>query len=385
MFNFEAYFPTRMLVGNKSIDAFPEQARNLGSKAMLVTGKESMKRSGYTDRVIRNLKAVGIETVLFDEVQSNPTRQTVNDGGKLARKEKVEMVVGLGGGSALDAAKGIAVLGKYGGDIWDFVKGKKITEPVLPIIALPSTAGTGSEATLYAVISDDEARAKDGFMSEFIFTSIAVIDPELMSTTPASLTAKAGADALAQAIESYLTKRAHPYSDMLALESLRLCSAHLRTVVQDGMNLQSRAAMGWASSLAGIAISLVDVVIGHHVSEAVGAIYHTHHGETAAVLLPYAMEFNFEGTKDRLARIAKVLGIDTSKLSLDEAARRAIEAVRELLKQIGIPERLSALGVQRSAIPEILNILKNRTPDLEAGNYHEISIKSMREYIERTL
>jgi len=385
MFDFTAYMPTRLLLGKKSIDQFPQVVKSFGNKALLVTGKRSMKESGFTDRAIRKLSSVGIEVELFDEVQSNPTMKAVNEGGALARKASVDMVIGLGGGSALDSAKAIAVLAKYGGSIWDFIEGKEIDKPVLPIICLPSTAGTGSEVTKYAVISNEKARLKEGFASNFIFPAVAVLDPELMSTVPHSLTVKAGGDVLAHAIEAYLTKLANPYSDIVALESIRLCVKYLKKVAKNGKNLKNRTAMGWASSLAGIAISFVDVVIGHHVSEAVGALYRTHHGETAALLLPYAMEFNFEGTKERLTHIAEVMGVDIKGMSVDEAALKSIEAVRSLLKEIGIPEKLRDLGVGKKEIPKMLEILKKRVPDLKAGNHHEITIESIKQYIEMAL
>lgn len=385
MISFDAVMPARLMVGENTIDAFPQAAAEIGSKAMLVTGKHSMKASGYTERVIRSLKTAGIDVVLFDEVRSNPKRETINSGGETARREKVDMVIGLGGGSALDTAKGIAVLGVYDNDIWDFVEGKEIDTPILPIIGIPSTAGTGSEVTKYAVISDDSAGLKEGFASDRIFSTIAVIDPGLMSTVPADLTAKAGGDALAQAVEAYLTKLAHPYSDMYAIESIRLCASYLKKAVENGSDLEARAAMGYASALAGIAISWVDVVIGHHVSEAVGALYHTHHGETAALLLPYAMKFNFDGTKQRLGEIAALLGVDTTGMSIEKAAQSGIDAVSGLLRSIGIPSGLGDIGVKPDSIPPMLDILDNRTGDLKAGNYAEISRESMKMFIEGAL
>lgn len=385
MFEFDAAMPTRLIVGEGAVDRFPEAVRKYGSKAMLVTGSKSMKASGYTDRVIKTLKAAGISTVLFDQVRSNPTRETTNEGGEMARRERVDMVIGLGGGSALDVAKGIAVLAMHGEDIWDFVEGREIESPALPIIGIPSTAGTGSEVTKYAVFSDDAAKRKDGFGSDYIFPSIAVIDPKLMSTVPPDLTAKAGGDVLAQGIESYLTKLAHPLSDMYSRESIRLCGEYLGKAYRNGKDLEARAAMGYASSLTGIAISWVDVVVGHHVSEAVGALYHTHHGETAAVLLPFAMEFNFEQTQKRLADIAGFLGVDTVGMSREASALAAIAAVRKILKDIGIPYGLKSLGVKEDSFDSMLNILDNRTGDLEAGNYREINRNTLEEFLRKAM
>ncbi len=385
MLGFESYSPTRILAGEKALQLLGDQARRLGRKALLVTGRKSMKEAGYTAKATRSLEQAGVSVELFDKVDSNPSRDTVNQGGALARADKIDLVIGLGGGSALDVAKGIAVLARHGGDIWDYVGGKEITGPVLPLIGVPSTAGTGSEVTKYAVISDEKARLKEGFASDYIIPLVAIIDAELMSTTRPDLTAKAGGDVLAQGIEAYLTKRATPFSDLLALESIRLCGEHLRAATQDGRNLEHRLAMGWASSLAGIAISAVDVVIGHHVSEAVGALFKTHHGETAALLLPYAMEFNRAESAVRLARIAQALGENVATLGTDEAAKKAVLRVRSLLHDIGIPARLSDLGVTKEAVPSILAILKNRTKDLQAGNPREITEESIAAFVRMAL
>ena len=385
MFGFEAYTPTRIFVGKNTLAMVGDQAKSLGTTALLVTGRRSMRDAGCTDTVKRSLQQAGVSVEVFDQVDSNPSRETVNTGGEIARGRKVDLVIGLGGGSALDVAKGIAVIARHGGDVWDYVGGKQITGPALPLIAIPSTAGTGSEVTKYAVISDETAHLKEGFASDFIIPLVAIVDPEVMSTTPPRLTARAGGDALAQGVEAYLTKRANPFSDLLALESIRLCARHLPGVVRNGKDLDGRLAMGWASSLAGIAISYVDVVIGHHVSEAVGALFKTHHGETAALLLPYAMEFNAAQSEGRLAQIAAAMGEHVDGLPASAAARKAVDRVRALLREIGIPARLSDLGVTKAAVPSFMAILRNRMKDLQAGNPREMTEQSITDFIEMAL
>jgi alcohol dehydrogenase class IV len=378
MFSFESYLPTRILVGNKKIEEIGKQVKKYGARALLVTGKKSMKESGFTDRIIQILESEAVTVDLFDKIETNPTREIINEGGALAKQLGSQVIIGLGGGSAMDSAKGIAVLAKEGNDIWEYVKGKSVPNYILPIVAAPSTAGTGSEVTLYAVITDKTSRRKDGFMSEHIFPRVAIIDPELMSTVPPKLTAYAGADALAQAVEAYLTKRAHAFSDLLALESVKLIMNNLPKAVKDGKNLAARTAMGWASSLAGIAI-------GHHASEAVGALFQTHHGATAGILLPYAMEFNFDQCKERLAALAELMATDTARLSQDEAARKSIDIIKKLYQKIELPEKLSSIGVDKAAIPELVDYLLSRKDDLDAGNPRECSAKSMKEYLEMAI
>lgn len=385
MIRFEAFMPTRIVIGPDKVDSVGDLCVGFGKKALVVTGKSSMRNSGYTERVTGALNAAGIETVLFDRTVSNPERKLVNRAAETAREFGAEFVVGLGGGSALDTAKAASVVATAGGDIWDYVGGADVPENTLPIVAIPSTAGTGSEVTPYTVISDESSRRKNGFMSDWIIPKVAIIDPVLMSTVPSSLTANAGGDVLAQAVEAYTTKLAHSYSDLLALESVRLCELYLRRAVRNGKDLDARAAMGWASSLAGMAIAYVDVVIGHHASEAVGALYGTHHGETAATLLVPTLEFNFEQTMPRLRDLAEAMGRSTTGMDDEKAAREGVHAVRSLLRDIGIPERLSAIGVKNESIPEFIEILNERTEDLAAGNPCELTESSMREFFERAI
>ena len=382
MFEFDYYLPTKVTVGNGKLNELGEIAKDMGSKAFLVTGKHSMKDLGVTDRVVGTLESVGIEVSVFAEAGTNPLRDMVNKGAHHARQAGADIVIGLGGGSALDTAKGIAVVVSHGGDIWDYVDGKEVPGPTLPIIALPTTAGTGSEVTKYAVFSNQEQQVKQGFGSDYIIPSIAIIDGELMSYAPLGLTTKAGGDAFAQAVEAYLTKLAHPCSDFFAEESIRLCNRYLRRAVKNGVDLESRVAMGWASSLAGIAINMVDVVIGHNVSEIVGALFDTHHGETAAVLLAPTMEFNLQDRTDRIAKIAELMGEDISGLNVEDAARLAIDKVKELMSDIGIPMKLKDIGVTKEAIPTMLEMLEVRTEEMEVGNPREISKESLQEFLE---
>jgi len=382
MFSFDACLPTRIISGENTLSAVEEVVKQHGDRVFLVTGKRSMKDAGITDSLVRDLETRNISVQVFDKVETNPERNVINEGGRLAREFKSSVVIGLGGGSALDAAKAIAVLAAHGGDIWDYVEGKDVEGSPLPIIAIPSTAGTGSEVTPYTVISDRSLTRKDGFASTLIIPKVAILDDRVMSLADSKLTAYAGLDALSQAVEAYLTKLAHPYSDMLALESIRLCIQYLGTAVSDGKNSEARLGMAWASSLAGMAIALVDVVIGHHASEAIGAVYNTHHGLTAGLLLAPTMEFNFAESMDRLAAIAAPLGVDTAGMSREEKANSAVTAVRSLYRELGLPETFKDLGVTRASFPRVMEILTNRMDDLVAGNPKSITPASLEEFLE---
>lgn len=383
MWDFESYLPTRILFGNKKIQEIGKQVKQYGDNVLLVTGKHSMKASGFTDRIAEVLRSEAISVHVFNRVESNPSRQTMMEGGELARRLGCNVIVGLGGGSVLDAAKGIAILVKEQGEIWNYVGVNKTVGPVLPVVAIPSTAGTGSEVTQYSVISDKTKKLKDVIVSKYVFPRVAIIDPELMCLAPRGLTANAGADALAHAIEAYLAKFVQPLSDQFALESIGLSAKYLRRVVSDGKDLEARAGMGWGSALAGMAIALADVVVGHPVSEAIGALFDTHHGATVGILLPYAMEFNLSERMERLARIAEAMGEDITGLTLKEAALKSVESVKSLYRDIQLLQKLRDIGVVKESIPEVVRLVLRPGLGLTAGNPREVTQENLTELIEK--
>ncbi|MCP4755834.1 MAG: iron-containing alcohol dehydrogenase [Proteobacteria bacterium] len=382
MFEFEACLPTRIIAGRDKIESIGEITKPYGDQVLLVTGRRSMNACGITDRVVRSLEAQNIAVELFDRIETNPTRQVMNEAGSLARRLGSSVVIGLGGGSALDAAKGAAIVAKHDEDIWAYVQGKQVEGPGLPIIAVPSTAGTGSETTPYTVISDAALTRKDGFGSSHCVPQVAILDAEVMSFAPPELTAYSGLDALAQAVEAYLSLLAHPFSDMLALESIRLCGKHLEKAYRDGTDLDARIGMAWASSLAGWALAMADVVIGHHVSEAIGAVNGMHHGLAAGLLLAPTMEFNLAERQERLAVVAEALRLNTKGKTEEEKARSAIAAVRNLYKTFRIQEKFRHHGIGEDSFPIVLEILSERTGYLQAANPSEINADSLQRFLE---
>lgn len=385
MWDFESYLPTRILFGNKKIEETGRQVKPYGDKALLVTGKKSMKAFGFTDQITEILQSEGTSVHLFNQVESNPDRETVIEGGKVARESGSQVIIGLGGGSALDAAKGIAILAKENKEIWDYIGENKVARPVLPVIAIPSTAGTGSEVTQYSVISDKTKKLKEVITSEYIFPRVAMIDPNLMRSASPNLTARAGVDCLAHAIEAYLSKFAQPLSDQFALESINLCAKYLRQVVSDGEDLKARAGMGWASTVAGMAIALADVIVAHPIAEAIGALFDTHHGATVGVLLPYAMEFNLPQQTEKLAEIAHALGEDITGLTSEQKALKSIQGVRTLLQNVQLPQRLRDIGVTEDSIPDIVKLVLQPGSDKTAGNPREVTQKNLTKFIEKAL
>lgn len=249
-----------------------------GKKALIViSAGTSMKRLGYLDRLVEQLDKAGVESVTFDKILPNPIKSHVMEGTALCLAEKCDFIIGLGGGSSIDSAKAIAITAHMGGDFWDYVHGgtgggKKVTG-ALPIVAIPTTAGTGTEIDLWGVVTNEETQEKMGFGSRYIFPTLAIVDPELMLSIPPALTAYQGFDAFFHAAEGYVGKAHSPISDLYALEAVRLLYKYLPVVVADGNNLWARTKVAWASTLAGMVESTSSCTGEHAMEHALSALH----------------------------------------------------------------------------------------------------------------
>jgi alcohol dehydrogenase len=338
--------PTRIVADRNALDDIGEEVVGLGKKAIIVTGKNSARKHGYTQRVIDSLKKNNIDSVVYEKIESNPDVVLIDEGAEIARSEKCDFVIGLGGGSAIDAAKGIAAVVSENKSVWDFVEGYEIKKDVLPIVAIPTTAGTGTETTPYSVISNKKIKRKDGFGSNFIFPKISILDPILTISLSPYYTADTGIDTLAHAIEAYTSVFASPISDLFAIEAIKLVAKNLRTVVADGRNIIARTNMLFASALAGVAIANPDTTIAHVIGEAVGAVYDTDHGVSVAIALPAVMEYNCVSNFKKYANITKLLEGDSLNLSLRDLAFKSADSVRDLIKDIKLPLKFNDIGVK---------------------------------------
>lgn len=321
-----------------------QETAKLGKKALIVT-YPSPNLDDLTEQAVEMLKSSGIEVVLYRKVEANPVHTLVDEGGDLARSSGCDVVIGLGGGSAMDLAKTIAVVATENVKIWDIVEGAPITQKPLPMIAIPTTAGTGAESTQYAVISNREQQRKEGFARVQFYPQVSIVDPLLTVSMPPSVTAQTGLDVLVHAIESYIVKVSSPISDLYAMEAIRLASNNLRQAVYNGNDIKARTNMMAASTLAGIAISNADTTLAHVIGEAVGAVFNTGHGLTVALCLPAVMEFTCVGNLEKFANISALMGEDISHLSMREAAMRSPDLVRQMIIDLGMPHGLAELGV----------------------------------------
>ena len=344
------YSPTRIIFGEGSLKRVGEEAKKFGKKVLIVTGKSSAKKSGSLDEVVNSLASHNLQVEVFNKVEPDPSVQTVEEGTKVAKKCAVEVVIGLGGGSSMDAAKGIALLMTNKGSITDYFGTDKVKEPAIPVIAIPTTAGTGSEVTKYAVVTDQKKMLKQIIGSFHISPVLAILDPMLTLSMPASLTANTGADALSHAIESYVCTKANPVSDILALESIRLIAEALPGAVSQPENIEVRKKMLFASSIAGIALTSSGAGIIHGMGYSITLYYGAPHGLANALLMPEAMEFNLVANPSKYKNIAAAMGKKVEGLLEKDAARLSVVAVRELSEKIGIPRGLKEIGVKEESL-----------------------------------
>jgi alcohol dehydrogenase class IV len=327
--------PPLIHYGSGTVAELGATAAQLGFKRSLLVTDPGMVKLGLAGRTQDLLEKAGIETALFDQVQPDPTLQNVEDGLALLRQANCDSLVAVGGGSSIDCAKGIAVRQTNAEPLPDLMGVEKIPKPGLPIIAVPTTAGTGSEVTRVMVLTDTVRDVKMMFASRHCLCAAAIVDPELTLSMPRLLTAAVGVDALCHAIEAYVSKRAQPMTDLLALSAIRLIAPNLRTVCDNGHNLRAREAVMLGSMQAGMAFSNSSVALVHGMARPLGACFHLTHGLSIAVLLPVVTEFSFGSAPERYGRIAAEMGSESSGL---------VAALRDLNRDTGIPS-LRALNI----------------------------------------
>jgi len=350
---FQFFIPTKLVFGCGELKQLAKMPLP-GKKALIViSAGTSMKKFGYLDKVQGYLKTAGIESVVFDKILPNPIKAHVMEGAKICRDEKCDFVIGLGGGSSIDSAKSIAVMAKNDGDYWDYIfggsgKGKPITQGVLPIIAIPTTAGTGTEIDPWTVVTDIELKEKIGFGVPQLFPTISIVDPELMISVPPRLTAYQGFDAFFHAAEGYLASIATPISDMFALEAVRLLYKYLPVAVNDGKNLKARSKVAWASTLAGMVESTSCCISEHSMEHAMSAFYpELPHG---AGLIAISKAFYKTFKNDKMKRYMKMADIMTGQKS----ARPGdfIDALEIMQRECGVDNiKLSEYGITPMDFP----------------------------------
>jgi len=345
--------PPTIITGAGASEKVGEQAKRLGATNALIVTDPGIVKIGYADQIAKNLHNAGIATSIFSDVTPDPTLQNVTDGLNQYRAENCDVIVSIGGGSAIDCGKGIAMKLTNDGEFADYMGVDKIPNTGVPLIAIPTTAGTGSEVTKVTVITDTDRNVKMMLSSACLLASVALVDPLLSLTTPPHLTAAVGVDALTHAIEAYVSKRSQPITDALALEAIKLISGSLRQAWADGENIPARTDMMLGASIAGMAFSNSSVALVHGMSRPIGAYFHIHHGLSNAVLLLDVMEFSVVGAPKRFADIAQAMGVPIDGLSPMKQADAAVSAVERLIDDIQMP-RLGQIGIDKEKFEQVI-------------------------------
>lgn len=333
----------------------PEAVSRLGKdKAMIVTDPGLIK-FGVAKMVTDILDEAGIKYEIFSDVKPNPTVSNVKNGVDAFKKAEAGLIIAVGGGSAIDTAKGIGIVVRNPefADIVSLEGCAPTKEKSVPIIALPTTAGTAAETTINYVIIDEEKQKKMVCVDPNDIPAVAIVDSELMYSLPHDLTAATGMDALTHAIEGYITKGAWEMSDMFEIEAIRMISRYLPVAVEEPSNADARNGMAVAQYIAGMAFSNVGLGLVHGMAHPLGSLFDIPHGVANAILLPSVMRFNMECCLDKYPAIARAMGIDTTGMSAEEASIAACDAVTALAIKVGIPRHLSELGITENDIPRL--------------------------------
>ena len=346
--------PTTINYGRGSFQSVGVETKKKGRKALILSDKV-MDDLGYVSECRDLLQKDGIESAVYLGVKSEPIDHYVSESLELFTKEKCDVIISLGGGSCIDTAKAIAVVATNGGYIGDYMGGKKIADkqPV-PHIAIPTTAGTGSEATDVTVITNTSNDVKMMIKQPAFLPEVAIVDPLLTVSSPKSVTAATGVDALSHAIESYISKRAHPMADTLALSAMELIVGNLKKAYDDGNNIDAREAMSLGAMQAGLAFSNASVCLVHGMSRPIGALFHVPHGFSNAMLLPAVLEFTKESCVSELATLGRLFDKEAENLSDEEACEIAVNSVKKLCLELNIPN-LQGWGIDRNEFENVVS------------------------------
>ncbi len=401
-FNFLFRSP-RIIFGRGKISILGEQARILYGKdknkklnAFLVTGKSSLKKSGNLNRILNNLDKTNVPVFIYDEIEGEPTTLVINRGKELAIENKTDVVIGIGGGSVIDSAKGISGLVTNGGIVQDYHAGKRsFDKPGLPFIVAPTTSGTGSEVTNNAVIIDPARGIKQSIRGDKMMAHIVILDPELVLSCPKKYTAFSGADALVQSIEAFVSKSSNYLSDIFAIESIKLLLPSLPKVVNDLLNIELREKMMLGSFLDGLAFATSKLGAVHGFAHPIGVKHKINHGLICGLLLPYVMKYNAElvYVQKKYAYIADIavqsniateinLKIRDCPDSINDKAVWIIELIKKIFEHCEIPLHLKDIGITEEDIDDIVkdtkgSSLNNNPRDTDKESLKQILLNAL--------
>lgn len=353
---FEFFSPVKLVTGVGAALHMDQWMKAFEAEKILVITGSHVAKSNAFSAFTEAMKVQGISFEVYSKVIPEPPMGMVDELAEYVRSENFGLVIAVGGGSPMDTAKAVCMLKNNEGSIKDYLfGGSRVPKaPSLPLICIPTTAGSGSEVTASSVIEDTDNHIKLSCTHPILQPKIAILDPMMQQDMPPKITAGTGMDALTHAIEAYTSKNSSVFSDIYARRAIELIGEHLPKVMEEPDNLESRMMMAQASSMAAIAFVNGGLGAVHGISQSMGGIAHTPHGITNAILLPKVMKYNYIGAVEKYADIASLLGVDTSQMSTEEAAKVAGEKIVEMNQQIGIPDNIACLKVTKNMFPEII-------------------------------
>lgn len=396
---YEFTLPTRIVFGTGTLNQLGKEAKKFGENIFLVTGRKSLRESGTLEKVEKIFIEEGLGYYLFDRVRPEPDVGMIDEAVKLCQKNDADLVVGIGGGSVIDVAKAVAGLGKIENftSVADYLEeirpsvnsglasAVSSAEPMngspqgeemktlkaegLPFIAVPTTAGTGAEVTMNAVIVNKKLKTKRSFRSSYLFAKVAIIDPELTIYLPPQVSASTGIDTLVHLLEGYLSKKANPFTDTLALVGIKLVKETLTESIRSGHNLDARTTMAQASLFGGIVIANAGLGLIHGIASFLGSLHNAPHGLACAVVLPSVLEYNLETNPEKRDVLNSVLG--------DEP----VKAVRDLIREINLPQRLSDLGIKETDLTQLAE--KSLTSSSTKNNPREANFEEVLDILKK--
>ena len=363
---FSFQLPRKILFGNGAIQKIGEEANALctGRKVLLVTDKDVLK-AGLAESARQSLEKSGFEIIIFDGVVPDSPFAVIESCVDFARQQDIDIIFGFGGGSSIDTAKAVSLMVPYKGDMHDFLGLDKVKAPGLPTIFVPTTAGTGSEISNAFVVIDDRTGEKFGCYSPHAFADLAIIDPELTLTMPPALTAECGMDAFSHALESFVTIKANPLSEVLSSKAIELIPKNILKVYKEGLHdIEARYAMCLGTCLGTMAIRSSGLGLIHATSNPVVMKAHVAHGTAISLMMPAVMDFNLNANPEKFAAIASAMGETVNDLSATQAAVLAAEAVRLLIRELKMPSRLRDVGIKKSDLPGFADTVMQRSRHL---------------------
>lgn len=350
IFNFR--IPSEIIFSTNSCKTIIDKILSLSAKKIFIVTDKIIEKACILNNFEKALSKSNIEFTIYDGVLGEPTTDYVEEGLKKYKKNGSDIIIAIGGGSIIDTAKAISVMTSNPGTISRYKGLGKIKRKGAPVIAIPTTAGTGSEVTPYTIITDTKSNVKMLIGSEHIIPEIAIVDSTLTLSCPKELSASVGIDALTHAIEAFVSVKANPFSDLFALKAIELISTNLKTSINDVKNIQARKKVMLGATMAGIAFGNSSVALVHGMSRPLGAYFHIPHGLSNAILLAVVMEYSYNGNISKYANIAVAMGKKTTGLSRINAAKLAMKSVKKLIKELKIPT-LSQLGIEKKRLEEL--------------------------------